>query len=301
MLGFITNHGYLDNPTFRGMRRNLMNTFHEIYLLDLHGNSKKKEIAPNGSKDENVFDIQQGVAIGIFIKKPADRGELKVYHADLWDSISKYQTLMQSSKEKTSWTFIQPSAPYYFFSSQNNDLRQEYEIGWKITDIFPMNSVGIVTARDALTIHWSHKEVWNTVNEFISITAEEARKKFRLGPDAQDWKATLAQEDLRRSGPDEGKIVSILYRPFDTRFTYYTGQSRGFMCRPRPEVMQHMIAGNNIGLLATRQTLDYWDIFTTKFICGHKTCAAYDINNFFPLYIYPKSPKKDRQISFLER
>lgn len=68
VLGFITNHGYLDNPTFRGMRQSLLDSFDTIYVLDLHGNTKRKEAAPDGSRDENVFDIQQGVAIGIMVK-----------------------------------------------------------------------------------------------------------------------------------------------------------------------------------------------------------------------------------------
>jgi predicted helicase len=96
VLGFITNHSYLDNPTFRGMRQSLMSSFDEIHILDLHGNTLKKEKCPDGSKDENVFDIKQGVAIALFIKKkgnppisPLEKGgkegfDSKVYHSEIW-------------------------------------------------------------------------------------------------------------------------------------------------------------------------------------------------------------------------
>ncbi len=75
ILAFITNHSYLDNPTFRGMRQSLMRTFDDIYVLDLHGSAKKRETCPDGSKDENVFDIQQGTAICIMVKLPVSGAE----------------------------------------------------------------------------------------------------------------------------------------------------------------------------------------------------------------------------------
>ena len=135
----------------------------------------------------------------------------------------------------------------------NMDLWEEYQKCWKITDLFPMNSVGIVTARDDLTIKWSPEEVWKTVNDFISLDPENAREKFDLGKDAQDWKVCLAQDDIQRSGPNRELVVPIQYRPFDVRYTYYTGESRGFICRPRPKVMKHMIDNDNLGFHVCRQ------------------------------------------------
>jgi predicted helicase len=163
VLGFITNHGYLDNPTFRGMRQSLMNTFTDIYVLDLHGNVKKREVAPDGSKDENVFDIQQGVAIGIFVKESGKTEPAKVHYADLWGLRGgKYHTLSETDVSVSDWKELKPNSPFYFFIRRNEELLGEYEQGWKVTDIFPVNSVGIVTARDNLTIRWSKQEVWDT-------------------------------------------------------------------------------------------------------------------------------------------
>ncbi len=288
ILAFITNHGYLDNPTFRGMRQQLMRTFSEISVLNLHGNSKKKETAPDGSKDENVFDIQQGVAIGVFAKRSGSPGPANVRQSDLWGvRESKYGNLSELEFQSVQWEKLEPRAPTYLFIPQSADLLSEYEKGWKVTDIFRMNSVGIVTARDHLTIGWTTDEVWERVQDFMSLPPEEAREKYELGKDAQDWKVEWAQEDLKRSGPRRGNIVPILYRPLDVRFTYYTGNSMGFICRPRPEVMRHMLAGTNLGLLATRQTRDQWDIFATNCIIGHKSLSAYDITSLFPLYEYP--------------
>ena len=295
ILALITNHGYLDNPTFRGMRQSLMQTFDQMYLLDLHGNSKKKEKAPDGGKDENVFDIQQGVAIGLFVRSPLLVGEAlearakcQVHHAELWgEREGKYRQLLENEVESTEWRRIEPQAPYYLFAPQNVDLLGEYESGWKINEIMPVNSVGIVTARDDLTIHWSKEEIWETVQNFSSLPSEEARDKYSLGKDARDWKVSLAQNDLKSGkGLSKDYIKPILYRPFDVRYTYYTGKTRGFICMPRPEVMQHMLKDKNIGLIATRTTKDEWDCLVTKSVCGHKSCAAYDINTLFPLYLY---------------
>ncbi|MEO7000673.1 MAG: N-6 DNA methylase, partial [Ktedonobacterales bacterium] len=207
VLAFITNHGYLDNPTFRGMRQSLMQAFDDIYLLDLHGNSKKKERTPEangGGKDENVFDIQQGVAIGIFIRRRGGKSgsrAAQVHHAHLYgERQGKYDWLEAHDLADTEWTDVAPQSPYYFFIPQDRALAEEYEAGWRINNIMAVNSVGIVTARDELTIRWTPDEVWQTVNRFASLPSEEARSAFALGPDARDWKVALAQQDVKKSG-----------------------------------------------------------------------------------------------------
>ena len=261
VLGFVTNHSYLDNPTFRGMRQNLMETFDEIYLLDLHGNSKKKERTPDGGKDENVFDIQQGVAIGLFVKyqKPSG-GPGRVFHADLYgerdvqDGSGKYQWLAANDYRTTDWAELAPKSPHYLFIPRDDDLAQEYEAGWSIPEIFPLNSIGIVTARDRITIHWSADQVMETVRDFVELSEEKAREKYRLRKDSDDWKILWAQEDLVRSGIKAELATPTLYRPFDTRYTYYTGTTAGFICRPRKDVMRHFLAGDNLGIATTRGT-----------------------------------------------
>ena len=144
VLGFVTNHSYLDNPTFRAMRKSLMDTFDEIYLLDLHGNSKKKERAPDGGRDENVFDIQQGVAIGLFVKKrrEGDGGLARVFHADLWGEREagpdggKYGWLAANDLESTRWTELTPKTPRYLFIPRDEALAEEYEAGKGLTEVF---------------------------------------------------------------------------------------------------------------------------------------------------------------------
>ncbi len=297
VLGFITNHGYIDNPTFRGMRQSLMQTFDEIYILDLHGNAKKRETAPDGGKDENVFDIQQGVAICLMVKHPpkdktGKKQAANVFHADLWGARpDKYEYLNIHDVTDTQWVQARPQKPFYLFAPQDITLLKEYDEGWRITDVIKVNSVGIVTARDALTIQDSPEKVWEVVKNFVKLPPETARAEYNLGKDVRDWKVELAQKDIRNSGPNQSKVVPVLYRPFDIKYTYYTGVTRGFICMPRPEGMRHMLAGENLGLIATRQTRDKWDVYVTKNICGHKSCSAYDINSLFPLYLYPDPEK----------
>lgn len=290
VLAFVTNHGYLDNPTFRGMRQNLMQTFTDIYVLDLHGNSKKKEVSPDGSPDQNVFDIQQGVSIGIFIKEPGKSTPAKVYHGDLWGSrTSKYEALNLLDIDSLEWKKFQPQSPFYLLVPQNRDLLTEYNEGWKITDIMPVHSVGIVTARDSLTIKFSGQEVKDTIKDFVSLPVEEARNKYDLGKDARDWQVPLAQDDLRRNNLDDSKIVPILYRPFDKRYTYYTGKTRGFLCMPRFEVMRHILQGDNLALLTTRSVeIEEWThLFCTAQIIQHHTVSLKEVNYLFALYLYP--------------
>jgi predicted helicase len=298
LVGMITNHSYRDNPTFRGMRQSLMRTFDEIYLLDLHGNSLKRETCPDGSKDENVFDIQQGVAIAFFIKrKPCEGSEpsqgCSVYHADRWGlREDKYDWLLNHDVATTDWQEIRPKPEFHLFVPRDEAALECYDSFTRVTAIFPVNSVGIVTARDSLTIHWTPEDVWTTVLNFSRLDPELARQAYKLGEDARDWKVKLAQEDLKSSGLDKARIVPILYRPFDVRYTYYTGKSRGFQCMPRPEVMRHMLAGGNVALITPRQHKDEFGAYVTRVIGTHKTVAAYDINYYFPLYLYPDASQK---------
>ena len=292
VLAFVTNHGYLDNPTFRGMRQSLMQSFDDIYLLDLHGNSKKKEKAPDGGKDENVFDIQQGVAIGLFVKRSKQQEKpAQVYHADLFGTReSKYIGLAENDLTTTHWQTLQPQAPHYLFVPQDIILLPEYDRGWKITEVMPVNSVGLYTARDKLLIHYSPVETHATLQDFALINAETAREKYDLGPDSRDWQVALAQKDLSNPSFDSGRIRPILYRPFDVRFTYYTGISRGIICMPRPEIMNHMLAGNNLGLITNRQVNgNFYHVLCSTLITNDCTVSSgtKERSYLFPLYLYP--------------
>jgi predicted helicase len=291
VLAFVTNHGYLDNATFRGMRQSLMQNFDDIYVLDLHGNSNKKEKAPDGGKDENVFDIQQGVAIGLFVKRGKVQDKpAQVYHADLYGTReSKYASLAEIDVFTTEWQTLQPQSPFYLFVPQNTVLLPEWEQGWKVTDIMLVNSVGIVTSRDDLSIHFMPQEAQGTISEFAKLSAENAREKFKLGNDSRDWQVELAQADLRQAQLDYDQPDKITYRPFDDRFTYYTGRSRGFHSMPRPAVMGNM-RRENLALIASRMTKgeQFAHIFATRFISEKILLSAKtSINSFhFPLYLY---------------
>ena len=207
VLGFVTNHGYLDAPTMRGMRESLMSTFDEIWLLDLHGNSRKSESAPDGSPDKNVFDIQQGVAVGLFVKRAdGDDDPARVFHADLWGEREdgsgggKYGWLAANDIVSTDWTELAPRSPHYLFVPRDEataQLEGEYETGWKLRDILPENSVGIVTARDKLAIQWTDGDMRRVAADFVRLSADAARERFALGADSQDWKVVQAQEDVR--------------------------------------------------------------------------------------------------------
>jgi len=276
------------------MRQSLMNTFDEIYILDLHGNTRKREICPDGSEDENVFDIQQGVAIMLMVKLPERNTPAKVFHAELWgERQAKYDALNANDIESTTWDEIEPQSPFYLFKPHDTKLLNEYQNGWKITDIMTVNSVGIVTARDSLTIGWTPEEILERIRDFVALSEQEAREKYNLGKDTRDWKVHLAQADLKQERISNNRVFPLLYRPFDIRYTYYTGRTRGFICMPRPEVMRHMLAGENLGLITARQQSQQsvpWSLIwvanqmVESCVISNKTK---EINYLVPLYLYP--------------
>lgn len=321
ILAFITNHGYLDNPTFRGMRQSLMKSFDEIYVLDLHGNSKKRERSPDGSKDENVFDIQQGVAIGIFVKhqqKREKRGRVKakdnkqseeptasslatVYHAHLWGEREQYEKvgnqrrliggkyywLAEHNITNTQWTAMTPQAPLYLFIPQNNDMRAEYEQGWKMTDIQPINVLGFQTHRDQFAIDFDEKVLRKRIEEMRtkSISDQELAEKYDL-VDNRDWQLAKARQLLRSKAQWQYAITRCLYRPFDQRFCYF---DETVMDYPRTELRQHMLQAN-LSMNVPRQTKA--SAWRHAVVANTPTPAIYteikDGSTAFPLYLYPR-------------
>lgn len=299
ILAFVTNHGYLDNQTFRGMRQSLMQTFDDIYVLDLHGNSNKKERCPDGSKDQNVFDIQQGVAIGIFVKRRNGRKPpATVRHADLWGLREVYQTdetegrklsggkyywLWQNELSTTSWSRIEPQPPSYSFRPHDDQLRIEFELASALDQIMPLSSVGVVTGRDSFALAYDQQPLRERMEELIdaSIPDEQIRERYLSDSDKLDL--NRARRLLRQDKSPERTLVRCLYRPFDERYLFYHD---AVLERSRREVMQHMVRGNNLGFITTKQTRDDWSVHATRSIIGHKSLAAYDINTLFPLYVY---------------
>jgi predicted helicase len=286
-VGIITNHSFLDNPTFRGMRQSLMNTFDQLYFVDLHGNAKKKEKTPEGEKDENVFDIEQGVCMSFFVKK---KGLKKgVFHADFWGNRkTKFKLCLENNLKTVNFEELKPNSPFYLFVPQNQDFRRAYDEFWSVKDIFELNSVGVVTGRDEFTVKSTADEVWKTVHDFVKLDENTARKKYKLGKDSRDWQVKLAQEDLKTTGLHKNLITKINYRPFDVRYTYYTGNSRGFLCMPRKNVMQHF-EKENFGLVTVRQVAEgvFNHAFVTEILCNFRVTLSNKGGAYiFPFYRY---------------
>lgn len=318
IIGFITDNSYLRNVTFRGMRNNLLRCFSDIYIYDLHGNVNTAPTAPDGTPDTGVFDIKQGTALLFCIKrKSGGNGLARLHHAEIWGSREhKFQTLRNTDIEATKWTEITPSEPYYLFVPHDQQYQAEYLKGTSLPAIFGEHSVGCVTARDDLTIGRTSDEIWKRVEKFASLSPEDARSEFKLGKDARDWKVKTAQKDVKATGPTKNHIEQMLFRPFDRRYTYYTGTARGFYASPCSKVMNHMLEEDasgippesdldqkNLGLIASRsveiaggrysyvkkqwQPVGFEHVFCAQDIIQHHSASLKEVNYLFPLYVKP--------------
>jgi predicted helicase len=308
VLAFINPHGFLDNPTFRGMRWNLLKTYDKIYTIDLHGNAKKKETSPDGSADVNVFDIEQGVSITVFVKTGKKKNnELgQVFHYDLYGKRDfKYDFLEQNSVKTVDYQLLPNVAPNYFFVNKNFDEQINFDKGFAVNELFKINNVGIVTARDNFTIHETKNKVKETIDEFLNLDDESARIRFNLGKDARDWQVNFAKKDLQNHYPNDNRFVKISYRPFDNRFTFYTGKSKGFHCYPRNEVMQHLLNEENLGLALCKQ-FKTGDNYLHAFISNKIIESSYvsnrtsEITSIFPLYLYLDTNGQQQTLSGFE-
>lgn len=297
IVSLITNHAYLDNATFRGARQSLLRSFSCAWFFDLHGNTKKKERHPDGSIDVNVFEIQQGVAISVLVKKDSRRAPPVEYSEIYGIREAKNEFLGRSALSSTKWQSIKPIPPFYLFIPQDQTLFSEYQSYHKITDIMPVHSNGVVTARDHFSIGWSAEEAWSVVKRFADMKPEEARAEFDLGDDSRDWQIKLAQADVKKDGPTRRRVTPIYYRPFDTRWTYFTGRSRGYLCMPRGESMANMLTGKNLALITSRMTKGetFQHVQATRSVSEAIVMSPKTSNNgfIFPLYLLPDNHEPD--------
>ncbi|TAK53963.1 MAG: DNA methyltransferase [Bacteroidetes bacterium] len=289
VLSFITNHSYLDNPTFRGMRQSLMNTFDDIYLLDLHGNSLRKETSPDGSADENVFDIQQGVCIAIFVKQRNARRKKSVIHAELWGKQdAKYHWLQKHNHKKTKWRVLKPSSPFYFFVPRNERRLKKYNSFPSVQQIFPLNSVGIVTARDHFTIDFDEASLKKRIKLFMDSSLDDAFIAHALGlTNTSAWNISQARDELKTSTDINRYYTKILYRPFDTRTLFY---HHSVIERGRQDVMQHLLK-ENLALIVPKRVetaIPWGHVLVSDTIVEHVTVSLKTIDYCFPLYVYPE-------------
>ncbi|MFV0543662.1 MAG: type ISP restriction/modification enzyme [Marinicella pacifica] len=296
VLAYISNNSFIDGITHRQMRKELLNSFDKIYILDLHGSAKKNETAPDGSKDENVFDIQQGVSINILIKFGNSKKSrwANVYHSELFGKRSfKYQELTNSSISKINWNKLENREPNNFFIPRDYKSEESYLKGFKFNDLFVNQNSGIQTKNDSLTINFDQTELKQIVNDFKQSEVDTLKEKYNL-KDTSGWTVSKAKDDLINN---PGNYFPIYYRPFDVRTIYMTKKSSGFVGRPRLSTMKHFFKGNNLGLITVRQqsTFDFQHILISNTLMesGAISLQTKEWGYIFPLYVY--SEKKVQQ------
>ncbi|PZP54954.1 MAG: DNA methyltransferase [Micavibrio aeruginosavorus] len=286
IIAMITNNSFLDGVTHRQMRKHLLETFDSIYIYDLHGSAKKKETAPDGSKDENVFDIQQGVSISIFVKTRAKSKELaEVYHADSYGlREDKYDRLVNQNLKTTGFSKVQYKEPYYFFTpiTYSASEQGEYSKGFSITDLFIISNNGLKTDRDDLFIDDKKPALSERIQTLLSQEIPPSFIDRYEVKDSGSYKITNKISGKRFSSD---LLDRILYRPLDTRWIYYDAD---IISRPASKVMRHFTGKSNLGLIIPRQvpSSESSGALVTNCLAGHKSFSAYNINTIFPLYLY---------------
>ncbi|MFB1344440.1 type ISP restriction/modification enzyme [Helicobacter pylori] len=242
LFGFISNNGFLDNPTFRGLRRSLLECYDELYILNLHGNARKKEETPQGAKDENVFNIMQGVSINLFVKK-VQATKQKIHYYDVYgERAEKYAFLAQNDLNSINWLELAPREPFYLLIPQETPLLDEYEQGFSVQEMFQVGGTSICSKRDHVVFHKDKESLLKLLKDFSTLEPSELRRKYDIGDDSRDWRLNNAIKEVKTNIKRlEEYIVSCQYRPFDYRWTYYTPNSRTFLAYPVYDVFKHML------------------------------------------------------------
>jgi hypothetical protein len=278
----ITDNSYLDNPTFRGMRQSLLTTFNQIYIIDLHGNVEKRETPPSGQRNENVFDIKQGVSICLFVKKHGlPRG---VWHLDRWGSRQeKYEWAARAEFRREPLEALSPTSPYYFFKTYDETGRLEYDRYYSVDGIFNVGSIGITTSRDGLVVAKDVNELADQIKQFLDSrrSDEDVKIKFSID-DNENWSVSKVRAAMFGESFDVAKAVNFLYGPYDIQRLYL---EKRLVFRPRYAITNPMLRAN-IALLTTKIARDDSTVFVACVPAGHKAASRYDPSYIFPLFTY---------------
>jgi hypothetical protein len=300
----VTNNSYIDGITHRRIRESLLESFDKIYICDLHGNVMKKEKSPDGSKDGNIFDITQGVAICILVKSKSSKKQ--VYHYDLFGSReSKYKFLMENNIDSVNWTKLKPSSPEFFFVPHDDTQKGDYQSGFKVSEIFKLYNSGIQTKCDALSVHFTKKELQKVLNNFKDNNVSELKEIYTDKSDSSGWNFSSAKQEIINNNY---QLIKYYYRPFDVRHTIFTGKSGGFIGRSREIVMKNIVNhGENLSLCMMRQFFQdtiYNHIFISNLPIDERTLYSNRGGTYiFPLYTYSQQMgiKGHKQYNFNEK
>ena len=287
IVAMITNNSFIDGINHRQMRKHLLHTFDKIYILDLHGNSRKKESAPDGSIDENVFEIMQGVSINLLAKNNKNklRKLYDVFNCSLFGKkMFKYKELLKSKLHNVKWEKLLCTEPYFFFVPKIFDSAVIYNNYISLSELFENYNSGIETAKDNILIQFNRKDMIDIENILTKNKLEELFDIFNLDTE----KIKQLKTDIER---DDYVITEILYRPFDTRFTIYSERSQGILWRPRHNTSKHFIYGRNLGLIFKRgfDDSDSVPVFLSNKIIDRRSWSRPGSNGadyIAPLYLY---------------
>jgi len=300
ILAYISNNSFLDGTIHRQMRKSLLQSFDKIYIVNLHGNSRKKETSLDGSPDQNVFDIMQGVSITIFVKTGKKKSDElgQVFHFDLFGKRElKYNFLYENSLKTVNYKELPNIAPNYFFTPKNFDEQDNYDKGFAIDELFLLNGTGIVSKRDAIAFQNDKNTMVTIIRDIQEMDTQEIKRKYQqVRWDSRDGKVEYCKQNVMQFGVKDVFFVKCNYRPFDEKWTYYTGVSKGFIGWPVKQVMQHFLNGQNWGLTLCKQ-FKTGDNYLHAFISNKIIESSYvsnrtsEITSVFPLYLYPEKPK----------
>ena len=297
ILAYISNNSFIDGITHRQMRHELLKSFDKIYIIDLHGNSKKRETAPDGGIDQNVFDIMQGVSINLFVKTgKKKKDELgKVFHYDLYGKREqKYDFLKENDLSTIKLQKIPYDFQNYFFVPKNFSDDDKYKKGFKMDELFNYFNSGLQTKNDIFTIQHNINDIKEIISDLKNISESSLKEKYSLPPDRPSWNISSAKEDVMTNF---GQVFKIHFKPFDIRYSYYTGKSSGFLGRPRKELTDNLLQPDNIALATLRQiagTKQTCVVMLTKTVMTDR--AMYSTNGtpyLFPLYLYNDNIQSD--------
>ena len=291
IVAYVCNNRFLNGEVFRRMREELTQAFDTIYIVNLHGSTKIKELAPGGGKDENVLGIMLGVCICIMVKSNTRReGLAHVYYHDLWGrKLEKFEALGHLCLDDLQRQEISYEPPSYYLTPKDFGYREEYERGVQMESIFLLKGKsGIRTDRDQICVCSTADEAAQLANDAITLSAEAFKQKYRVVQEGRNWSVARAQADVRENA-DTQQIAEYAYRPFDRKFVVYTGRTNGILAWPGSHSFDSLLSGSNFALDVSKglSSEEFHHVFCCSMLpdTGMLSGNTSETGRLFPLYI----------------
>jgi predicted helicase len=292
---YITNSRYLGSPTLRGLRWNIKRLFDRGAFLDLGGQVSERSATVGA--DENVFDIEQGVAVGVGVRRKSHSEMSSVSYGRYRGTRDEKYVLLNAVTIASLQTTVPLDTPFFRFSRGVDEAESQFSAWHDLNEIMPFNSGCIITSRDNLALDFDRAPLLEKVTSFATSPKGDRAIEQEIGYSCKaKWDVEGCKASIRSDANRDRRVRRVLYRPFDERWIYY---STKLLDTPSKPVCDSIFDHENLVLLTpkvnTSETFNH--ALVSRMPAEKKSCSHDRATQMFPLYRYESGLLKGKQLN----